>query len=176
MQLFTDALRRTFKATGMIVWIMFGATVLAGAYTLSGGPAYVANAIVGLDVPPIGVILTMMLIFLVMGMFLDWVGIVLLAMPVFLPIVVELGYDPIWFGILFCINMQVSFLSPPFGGAAFYLKSVAPPHIRLIDIYRSFLPFMGIQIFVLMLVLFFPRHRHGAALTERRQDARNFDG
>ena len=156
MQLFTDALRRTFKATGMIVWIMFGATVLAGAYTLSGGPAYVANAIVGLDVPPIGVILTMMLIFLVMGMFLDWVGIVLLAMPVFLPIVVELGYDPIWFGILFCINMQVSFLSPPFGGAAFYLKSVAPPHIRLIDIYRSFLPFMGIQIFVLMLVLFFP--------------------
>lgn len=156
LKLFTDALRRTFKSTGMIVWIMFGATVLAGAYTLSGGPTYVANAIIGLDVPPIYILLTMMLIFLFMGMFLDWVGIVLLTMPVFLPIVLQLGYDPIWFGILFCINMQVSFLSPPFGGAAFYLKSVAPPHIRLIDIYRSFLPFMGIQIFVLLLVLFFP--------------------
>ena len=60
---------------------------------------------------------------------MDWVGIVLLAMPVFLPIVIALGFDPIWFGILFCVNMQVSFLSPPFGPAAFYLKSVAPPHI-----------------------------------------------
>ncbi|MGI9338792.1 MAG: TRAP transporter large permease [Gammaproteobacteria bacterium] len=155
-KLFGDALRRTFKSVGMIIWITFGATVLAGAYSLAGGPAYVAGIIVGLDVPPIGILLTMMLIFLVLGMFLDWVGIVLLAMPVFLPIVLQLGYDPIWFGILFCINMQVSFLSPPFGGAAFYLKSVAPPHIRLLDIYRSFLPFIAIQIFVLLLVLFFP--------------------
>ena len=139
--LFLDALRRTFKSVGMIIWITFGATVLAGAYSLSGGPAYVANTITGLDVPPLGILLAMMLIFLLLGMFLDWVGIVLLAMPVFLPIVVQLGYDPIWFGILFCINMQVSFLSPPFGPAAFYLKSVAPPEIGLFDIYRSFLPF-----------------------------------
>ena len=156
LELFTAALRRTFKSVGMIIWITFGATVLAGAYTISGGADFVANTIVGLDVPPIGILLTMMLIFLIMGMFLDWVGIVLLAMPVFLPIVLKLGYDPVWFGILFCINMQVSFLSPPFGPAAFYLKSVAPPHIGLFDIYRSFLPFICIQVFVLMLVLFFP--------------------
>ena len=157
LKIFTDALRRTFKSVGMIIWITFGATVLAGAYSLSGGPTYVAGAITGLDVPPIGILLTMMLIFLVLGMFLDWVGIVLLAMPVFLPIVVQLGYDPIWFGILFCINMQVSFLSPPFGPAAFYLKSVAPPEIGLFDIYRSFLPFIAIQLFVLALVLLFPQ-------------------
>ena len=156
LKLFTDALRRTFKSVGMIIWITFGATVLAGAYSLAGGPAYVANTIVGLDVPPLGILLAMMLIFLLLGMFLDWVGIVLLAMPVFLPIVLQLGYDPIWFGILFCINMQVSFLSPPFGPAAFYLKSVAPPHIGLFDIYRSFFPFIGIQLFVLILVLLFP--------------------
>ena len=155
--LFLDALRRTFKSVGMIIWITFGATVLAGAYSLSGGPAYVANTITGLDVPPLGILLAMMLIFLLLGMFLDWVGIVLLAMPVFLPIVVQLGYDPIWFGILFCINMQVSFLSPPFGPAAFYLKSVAPPEIGLFDIYRSFLPFIAIQLFVLALVLLFPQ-------------------
>jgi TRAP-type mannitol/chloroaromatic compound transport system permease large subunit len=100
---------------------------------------------------------------------MDWVGIVLLVMPVFLPIVLklpvaELGLlgplDPrfvsVWFGILFCVNMQVSFLSPPFGPAAFYLKSVAPPHITLPDIFRGFLPFICIQLFVLMVVLLFP--------------------
>ena len=88
--------------------------------------------------------------------FMDWVGIVLLAMPVFLPIVLALGFDPIWFGILFCVNMQVSFLSPPFGPAAFYLKSVAPPHISLTDIFRGFGPFIVIQLIVLACVMFFP--------------------
>ena len=87
---------------------------------------------------------------------MDWVGIVLLAMPVFLPIVLALGFDPIWFGILFCVNMQVSFLSPPFGPAAFYLKSVAPPHISLTDIFRGFGPFIVIQLIVLACVMFFP--------------------
>ena len=91
-----------------------------------------------------------------MGAFMDWVGIVLLAMPVFLPIVLALGFDPIWFGILFCVNMQVSFLSPPFGPAAFYLKSVAPAHISLTDIFRGFAPFIVIQLIVLACVMFFP--------------------
>ncbi|MEO1160558.1 MAG: TRAP transporter large permease subunit, partial [Pseudomonadota bacterium] len=96
------------------------------------------------------------------GMLMDWVGIVLLVMPVFLPIVLslDLGLSPqdarIWFGILFCVNMQVSFLSPPFGPAAFYLKSVAPPHITLPDIFRGFLPFIVMQIFILMIILLVP--------------------
>jgi len=96
---------------------------------------------------------------------------VLLVMPVFLPIVMKLPIEeigvlapfvsdprfiPVWFGILFCVNMQVSFLSPPFGPAAFYLKSVAPAHITLPDIFRGFLPFIAIQLFVLMVILFFP--------------------
>ena len=156
LDLFMDALRRSFKSVGMIIWITFGATVLAGAYTLSGGPAFVASSIVSMDIPPYGLLLVMMLILLVLGMFLDWIGIVLLTMPVFLPIILNLGYDPIWFGILFCINMQVSFLSPPFGPAAFYLKSVAPPHIGLLEIYRSFFPFIGLQVIVLAIVFLFP--------------------
>ncbi|MFT4793541.1 MAG: TRAP-type mannitol/chloroaromatic compound transport system permease large subunit [Paracoccaceae bacterium] len=166
-----EALMRTFKSTGTIIWVTFGATALAGAYTIAGGPTYVANMITGADLPTLGILLVMMVMFLFLGAFMDWVGIVLLVMPVFLPIVLklpveELGLfgpltvDPrfvsVWFGILFCVNMQVSFLSPPFGPAAFYLKSVAPPHISLPDIFRGFLPFIGIQIFVLMLVLFFP--------------------
>ena len=154
--LFKDAVTRTFKATGTIITITFGATVLAGAYSLVGGPTYVANSILGLDVPPMMVIFIMQLIFLVLGAFMDWVGIVLLTMPVFMPIVIKLGFDPVWFGILFCVNMQVSFLSPPFGPAAFYLKSVAPPHITLVDIFRAFGPFIVLQLIVLIMIMFYP--------------------
>ena len=154
--LFKDALTRTFKASGTILTITFGATVLAGAYSLAGGPKYVAETILAYDLKPMYLIFMMQLMFLVMGAFMDWVGIVLLAMPVFLPIVLALGFDPFWFGILFCVNMQVSFLSPPFGPAAFYLKSVAPPHISLTDIFRGFAPFIVIQLIVLACVMFFP--------------------
>jgi tripartite ATP-independent transporter DctM subunit len=170
LNLLYEALLRTWKSTGTILWVTFGATALAGAYSIAGGPTYVAGMITGADLPTYGVLLLMMVIFLFLGAVMDWVGIVLLVMPVFLPIVTrlpieEIGLigqiDPahvgIWFGILFCINMQVSFLSPPFGPAAFYLKSVAPPHITLPDIFKGFLPFIGIQLFVLMLVLFFPQ-------------------
>ncbi|SFS46159.1 TRAP transporter, DctM subunit [Sulfitobacter marinus] len=164
-----DSLMRTMKSTGTVIWVTVGAAALASAYTLVGGPTYVANLIVGADLPTMGVILVMMLFFLVMGMFMDWVGIVLLIMPVFLPIVLampsdELGFvgtiDPshvaIWFGVLFCMNMQVSFLSPPFGPAAFYLKSVAPPEISLTAIFRGFLPFIAIQILALSILMAWP--------------------
>ena len=154
--LFKDALVRTFKASGTILTITFGATTLAGAYSLAGGPTYVAETILGYDLKPMYLIFMMQIMFLILGAFMDWVGIVLLAMPVFLPIVLALGFDPIWFGILFCVNMQVSFLSPPFGPAAFYLKSVTPPHISLTDIFRGFGPFIIIQLIVLACVMFFP--------------------
>ncbi|WP_417674120.1 TRAP transporter large permease [Roseibium sp.] len=164
-----ESIIRTLRSTGTIIWVTIGAAALAGAYTLAGGPAYVANLIVGSELPTMGVILMMMAIFLIMGMFMDWVGIVLLIMPVFLPIVVKLpaaelgflgGLEPkyvaIWFGVVFCMNMQVSFLSPPFGPAAFYLKSVAPAHITLTDIFKGFLPFIAIQLLALSVLLFWP--------------------
>ena len=164
-----DSLMRTLKSTGTIIWVTIGAAALAAAYTLAGGPTYVANLIVGADVPTMGVILIMMFVFLIMGMFMDWIGIVLLIMPVFLPIVTKLPaeeigflasieprYIPIWFGVVFCMNMQVSFLSPPFGPAAFYLKSVAPPHIELTDIFRGFLPFIALQLCALSVLLIWP--------------------
>jgi len=109
-----------------------------------------------MDVEPIVILLVMMAILLVLGMFLDWIGVAMLALPIFVPIVEQLGYSPIWFGILFAVNMQVSFLSPPFGPAAFYLKGVAPPSISLKDIFVSLLPFIAIQLCVLFLLLFFP--------------------
>ena len=164
-----DSLMRTLKSTGTIIWVTIGAAALAAAYTLAGGPSYVANLIVGADMPTMGIILVMMAIFLVMGMFMDWVGIVLLIMPVFLPIVLKLPVEEIgwlgtldanqvaiWFGVVFCMNMQVSFLSPPFGPAAFYLKSVAPPQISLTDIFKGFLPFIAIQLLALSVLLVWP--------------------
>ena len=128
-----------------------------------------ANLIIGAELPTMGILLVMMVILLFMGAFMDWVGIVLLIIPVFLPIVQrlpieEIGllgelqpkYVAVWFGVLFCMNMQVSFLSPPFGPAAFYLKSVAPPHISLTDIFKGFLPFICIQILALSVLLIWP--------------------
>jgi len=99
----------------------------------------------------------MMLILVVLGFFIDWIGIMLLTMPIFVPIIIAMGYSPIWFGILFCMNMQISYLSPPFGPAAFYLKGVAPPEISLQDIYASLWPFMILQIIGIGLVMYFPQ-------------------
>jgi len=154
--LIRGALQQTMSTCGMIIWIGIGASAIVGIYNLMGGKRFVETAILGLDVAPIVVILIMMGILLVLGMFLDWIGIAMLTMPIFVPIVTSLGYDPVWFGVIFCINMQVSFLSPPFGPAAFYLKSVAPPEISLPDIYKSVWPFIILQLCVLALLLVFP--------------------
>jgi len=168
-ELVWESLMRTLKSTGTIIWVTIGAAALAGAYTIAGGPQYVADLIVGLDMPAMGILLMMMLILLFMGAFMDWVGIVLLIIPVFLPIVqrlpieeigligqLEPRYLSVWFGVLFCMNMQVSFLSPPFGPAAFYLKSVAPAHISLTDIFKGFLPFICVQLLALAVMLIWP--------------------
>lgn len=150
------SLRQTLNTCGMIIWIGIGANALVGVYNLMGGNRFVEGSILGLDVAPIVVILVMMLIMLVLGLFMDWIGIALLAMPIFVPIVIKLGYDPVWFGILFSMNMQISYISPPFGPAAFYLKSVAPPEITLGIIFKSLWPFILLQLAALSLVLSFP--------------------
>ena len=154
--LLRESFEQTFRSVGILLWVTFGASTLIGAYTLAGGPSYIGRLITGLELPPLAIIALMMLVFLFLGAFMDWIGIALLCMPIFVPIIKQLGYDPIWFGILFCINMQVSFLSPPFGPAAFYLKSVAPPDITLVQIFRSFGPFVVMQVAVLVAVLLIP--------------------
>jgi tripartite ATP-independent transporter DctM subunit len=151
-----DSADQTLRACGMLLWLSFGATAMIGVYNLAGGPAFVREIITGLDVPPIAIILLMMLLLIVLGCIMDWVGICLLTMPIFVPIVKQLGYDPVWFGVLFCLNMQISYLSPPFGPAAFYLKGVAPPGITLNRIFASLWPFIVLQAAVLALVLLFP--------------------
>jgi tripartite ATP-independent transporter DctM subunit len=156
LKMLQDSLVHTLETCGMIIWIGIAAAVLVGVYNLMGGNRFVSGAILAIDAPPVVIIMVMMLILLVLGMFLDWIGIALLTLPIFVPIVIQLGYDPIWFGILFAVNMQVSYLTPPFGPAAFYLKSVAPRDITLKHIYTALLPFIGLQLAVLAILLFFP--------------------
>jgi tripartite ATP-independent transporter DctM subunit len=151
-----ESLVQTMETVGILIWLTFGAFAFIGIYNIMGGTNFVRQLITGLPVEPIVIILLMMAILLVLGCLIDWIGICLLTMPIFVPIIKDLGYDPVWFGILFCMNMQVSYLSPPFGPACFYLKGVAPPDITLQQIFSSVWPFMGLQITALALVLFFP--------------------
>jgi tripartite ATP-independent transporter DctM subunit len=152
-----DALKQTLEACGMIIWVGIGASLLVGIYNLIGGSQFVQDLILGFNASPIVVIIIMMAVLLVLGLFMDWIGIALLCMPIFVPIVVALGLNPVWFGVLFAVNMQMSYLTPPFGPAAFYLKSVAPDDISLGTIYRSVWPFVIIQLLVLALLIAFPR-------------------
>ena len=151
-----DSLFTTMSTCGLLIWLSIGANAMVGVYNLLGGIAYLKSIMTGLPLDPIGIILVMMLILLILGCFMDWFSIMVLTMPVFAPVVVALGYDLIWFGVLFNITMQVGYLSPPFGQAAFYLKSVTPPEISLNHIFNSMWPFIGLQVVGLALVLFVP--------------------
>ena len=159
----------TLKATTMVLWIIFGASIFVGFYILEGGKDFVADTLIGTGLGPYGILLIMMLLLVVLGMFLDWVGILLLAVPIFVPIMKALPWDglfglpgvapedvPLWFGIVYMVNMQMSFLSPPFGYALFYLKSVAPPEITMAIIFRSALPFLFLQAVGLAICIIFP--------------------
>ena len=155
-KLVREASIQTMTTCGMLLWLSFGATAMIGVYNLAGGPAFVKEMFTGLTMPPIAVVAVMMGILIVLGMIMDWVGICLLTMPIFVPIIKTLGFDPVWFGVLFCLNMQISYLSPPFGPAAFYLKGVAPPDISLNDIFAAVGPFILLQAAVMLLVMFIP--------------------
>ncbi|MCF7353163.1 TRAP transporter large permease subunit [Vibrio sp. CK2-1] len=152
-----EALWATTVTTGSIVWLIVGAVSLVGIYNIIGGTSFLNGMLTGLDVPPIVVILIMMGIVMLLGTFMDWIAIVFITVPVFAPVVTQLGYDPVWFGILFAMNIQIYMLSPPFGPACFYLKSVAPKDVTLQEIFAAVLPFIGLQLIGLTLVLLFPQ-------------------
>lgn len=152
-----EALWATTLTTGSILWLIIGAVSLVGIYNLLGGSRFLSGLLTGLDVAPIVVILIMMGIIFVMGTFLEWIAIVFITVPVFTPVVASLGYDPVWFGILFAMNIQIYMLSPPFGPACFYLKSVAPKDVTLQEIFLAVLPFIVLQMIGLALVMAFPQ-------------------
>jgi tripartite ATP-independent transporter DctM subunit len=147
----------TTKVTCMLYWLFFGASALIGIYTLAGGTQYLKELIAGLPIGKWGILIVINLIWIVLGALIDWIGILLLTGPIFIPVAVALGFDPIWLGVLFCMNMQISYLTPPFGPAMFYLKGCSPPEISMGDIVRSVWPFIGIQVVALGVVMAFPQ-------------------
>ncbi len=157
LKILHQALVTTMGTCGRLFWLSFGAAALIGVFNIIGGSKYLTELMAGLLLSPLGILLVMMAILVVLGIFMDWIGILILTMPIFVPIIKALGFDPVWFGILFCLNMQMPFISPPFGPACFYLKSVAPPDVSLGDIFRGVLPFMFIQMVALGLLIAFPQ-------------------
>jgi tripartite ATP-independent transporter DctM subunit len=151
-----DAMRQTVLTVGSIIWLVLGAISLIGIYNRIGGGDFLRGVLTDLNIGPIWVIVVMMLIVMVLGTFLEWIAIIFITVPIFAPVVVDLGYDPIWFGVLFAMNIQIYYLSPPFGPACFFLKSVAPKDIELQEIFAAVLPFIGLQAIGLFLVLFIP--------------------
>ena len=159
----------TLRVTGMVLWIIFGATLFVGFYVVNGGQEFINESLLATGLGPYGILLVMMVILVILGMFLDWVGILLLAVPIFIPLMQTLPFDGVlglpgvapsevalWFGVVYMVNMQMSFISPPFGYALFYLKSVAPPEVSMSDIYKSSLPFLGLQAVGLAVCILFP--------------------
>ncbi len=159
----------TVKASAMVLWIIFGASIFVGFYILQGGQAFITETLLGTGLSAYGILFLMMLLLIILGMFLDWVGILLLAVPIFVPIIKSLTFDglfglpavpagdvALWFGVLYLVNMQMSFLSPPFGYALFYIRGVCPPEISMATIFRSSLIFLGLQVVGLSLCVLFP--------------------
>jgi tripartite ATP-independent transporter DctM subunit len=151
------AIEETTKVTVMLYWLFFGSSALIGVYTLAGGTRLIQDTMTSLPFEPIYIIIMFQLIWIMLGCFIDWIGILFLTAPIFVPIAERLGFDLVWLGVLFCLNMQISYISPPFGPAAFYLKGVTPPGITLAHIFGSIWPYLIIQIFVLGLVIAFPK-------------------
>lgn len=152
-----DALLQTMTACGMVIWLVLGTNALVGIYNILGGIDYARQMLGSLPFPPFAVLLLMIGVWLVLDFFIDWIGILLLTTPIFLPLIQSYGYDPIWFGVLFNLTMQIAYISPPFAPACFYLKSVAPPDMTMDEIFNAMWPFMALQVIALFLVLMFPQ-------------------
>jgi tripartite ATP-independent transporter DctM subunit len=147
----------TASTTAMILWITIGARCFISVFSAIGGDELVRNFVTGLDLNRWVILIIIQLVLVVLGLFLDEIGIILLCVPIFAPIIKVLGFDPIWFGILFLVNAQMAYITPPFGYTLFYLKGVAPPSITMGDIYRSIWPFVLLQVVGMALCMIFPQ-------------------
>jgi tripartite ATP-independent transporter DctM subunit len=152
-----EACLRTFKLTGMIMWILIGAYSFTAAYQGMGGPHLVASLMSYIPGGAWGTIIFIQILIFLLAMVLDPLGIMMLTIPVFLPIITAHGFDPLWFGILFIINMEIGYMTPPFGFNLFYLKGIVPKSITMGDIYGSVFPFVVVETIGLILVMVFPQ-------------------
>jgi tripartite ATP-independent transporter DctM subunit len=147
---------QTALLVSVAMWIILGASIFSNFHLLMGVQNMVASFATGLDMPPIMVIVMFQVIMLFLGFIIDEFIIVLMCAPIFTPVAVALGYDPIWFGVLMILNIVIAVQTPPYGFALFYLKGIAPKGVTMMDIYRSVMPFILVQLTVLILCMIFP--------------------
>ena len=146
----------TMRVSSMIMFIAIAASIFTGAFLSAGCGRVITEIVTGLGMGRWGIFITMMVLILFMGMFIDWIGILLIIIPIFVPILKTLGFDMLWVGLVICTSLQISFLSPPFAYSIFYLKGL-DLDLELKDIYRGVIPFVGIQIIVVILLILFPQ-------------------
>ena len=151
-----QALNGTAAVSGTILFIIIGATTFSQVLSFSGAVNGLVGLVAGQDLSAMAIIVGMMLILLFLGCFIDQVSMMLITLPFFMPLVQRLGIDPIWFGVLFLICMQLGLLTPPFGLLLFTMKGVAPPTISMREVYAAAMPYVGFGLVVLLLVLMFP--------------------
>ena len=147
----------TIRVSSMIMWLIIGSSAFISVYTAVGGTDFAKGLLTALPFGRWGTLIVMQIFLIFLGCFIDWAGILTLTTPIFLPIIIEMGFDPIWYGVLFNVNMQISCLSPPFGPALFYLRGIAPKGVSMLDIYKGAWPFVILQALVLALCMIFPQ-------------------
>ena len=151
-----DASKDTVKVTAMVFAILIGATAFSMVFSYTGGDYLLEDWLMMLPGEQWGFIILAMVVILVLGFFIDFVEISFIIVPILAPVAEAMGINMLWFAILIAMNLQTSFLTPPFGFSLFYLKGVAPPEVRTTDIYKGILPFILIQILVLAMIVIFP--------------------
>ncbi len=154
--MFKMAGMETAMLVSVAMWIILGASLFSNFHLLMGVQDMIANFTKDLGLPPLGVIILMQLVMLGLGFIIDEFIIVLMCAPLFTPIVVDLGFDPIWFGILMILNIEIAVQTPPYGFALFYLKGIAPPDVTMLDIYKSVTPFILLKLMVLIICMLNP--------------------
>jgi tripartite ATP-independent transporter DctM subunit len=154
---FIEASRKSLVLTCMIIWIVVTATAFSNIYTAVGAPDFLNGLLESLGVGRWSVLLMIQITYFFLGMVMDPIGIVMITTPVYIPIIKALGFDPIWFGILFIINMEMAYLTPPFGYNLFYMRSIVPAEaMSMRDLYVSVLPFILIQAICLATIMLLP--------------------
>ncbi len=151
-----EVAKETMKLTSMVFFILLGATTFTLVFRTLGGDDYLQDLIINANLSPMLFLLLVMLVIFIAGFFIDFIEIIFIFIPVVTPVFNALDVNMLWVGILIALNLQTSFLTPPFGFALFYLKGVAPPEVKTSQIYRGIIPFIIIQLIILALVMFFP--------------------
>ncbi|MFH1061160.1 MAG: TRAP transporter large permease subunit, partial [Pseudomonadota bacterium] len=151
-----DAAISTLKTTCMVMTLFLGGNAFQSVFLGLGGGDAISGLLLGMELNRYVVLFIMMGILFFLGMFIDWLGILLITLPIFIPIATELDFHPLWFATLVCVNLQMAFLTPPFGYSLFYLRGIAPPEMTIQSIYKGVTPFIALQWVGLSLCIAFP--------------------